>query len=627
MSKRVCICVGVTSHQDPRLTQLRGARIDAESMFSALTNSEKGEYDKNNSVLLLNPNKQEIIKAIADLAYDDAVDTFTFFFAGHGGLKNEAFALCGSDTDCDRFIATALPITQIFQILNDAQPRHSNIIIDACNAAGMVADFGSLLKPSQLGKAQSASISIFATSAADRGARETDEGGVGTRYVLDCIEGRKDCRVAKEHLSLDDIGAAVGAEFGDQSPSVWSFNVSGASQFVRNPMASSDRVDFVSLPEFGSSVLPTIDQAKSEQLWRLYIDASEEIEIRALQGQIESVVRDLDDSNDQAGLILGLSESFSSRGALSNDSFASLEILCTFLFATQAINEKTVRDEVAEYLIVQIDSGLSNALKEVSDALTVEYGLLSKRGSYAEFYVLPIRISKIAAWALVYLNLAQDVEREIAERKDVAYSILLHLKEQYFESFSLMSEEQAPYLLIISELARKFGLADWGDEYISILYAKYFHVDRKIAKVDLPSENVLSFLRWRCGDDDLNNAKFVAKPSELLFVLLYHFYASDQLDVIKYDFEEVDHAIVNAFIPENYETFGSETIYDGTNIHFHIGLDLFTAKDFSEFVTDYLNPAVERAVNESGEEVLRRALLASTIYPNRVPWFLATSRR
>jgi hypothetical protein len=606
---------------------LQGAGVDAKSMFAALTDSEKGEYDKYNSLLLLDPSKQRIIEAIADLAYDDAVDTFTFFFAGHGGLKNEAFALCGSDTNCDRLIATALPITQIFQILNDAQPRHSNIIIDACHAAGMVADFGSLLKPSQLGKAQSASISIFATSAADRGAKETDNGGVGTRYVLDCIEGRKDCRVAKEHLSLDDIGAAVGAEFGDQSPSVWSFNVSGASQFVRNPIASSDQADFVSLPEFGSSVLPTIDQAKSEQLWRLYIDASEEIVIRALQGQIESVVRDLDDSEDQAGLILGLSESFSSRGASSDDSFASLEILCAFLLATQAINETTVRDEVADYLIVQIDSGLSNVLDEVLDALAVEYGLLSKRGSYGEFYTLPIRISKVAAWALVYVKLAEGVEREIAKRKDVASSILLRLTEQYFESFSLMSEAQAPYLLIISELARKFGLSDWSEEYLSILYANYFYVGRKIAKVDLPSENVLSFLRWRCGDDNLDNAQFVAKPSELLFVLLYHFYASDQLDVIKYDFEEVDHAIVNAFIPDNYENFGSEMIYDGTNIHFHIGLDLFTAKDFSEFMTDHLNPAVERAASESGEAVLWRALIASIIYPNRVPWFLAKLRR
>lgn len=237
MTKRVCICVGITNHQDLRLTQLKGAEVDAKSMFAALTNPKMGEYDESASVLLLDPSKQQISEAVADLAYDDDVDTFTFFFAGHGGVSKEAFALYCSDTNCDRFIATALPITELFQILNDAQLRHSNIIIDACQAAGMVADFGSLLKPTQLSRAQSASISIFASSAADRGAGETNEGGIGTRFMLGCIEGKKDCRVVKEYPSLDDIGAAVGSEFGDQSPSVWSFNVSGASQFVRNPNA------------------------------------------------------------------------------------------------------------------------------------------------------------------------------------------------------------------------------------------------------------------------------------------------------------------------------------------------------------------------------------------------------
>ena len=294
-------------------------------MFVALTDPEKGEYDKDASALLLDPSRQALSSAVADVAYDGTIDTFTFYFAGHGGVSNGAFALCCSDTDCDRFIATALPMTEIFQILNDAQPRHSYIIIDACQAAGMVADIGNLLRPSQQGMAHSASVSIFASCAADRHAEESGEGGVGTRHVLDCIEGRTDCRVAKEHLSLDDIGSVVSDEFGDQSPSVWSFNCSGASKFVKNPRASSDRQKFSSLPEFGSSVLSKIKLTNSEQLWRLYVDASEEIEVRELQEQLQNVIRDLDDSRDQAGLIVGLSESFSSRGALSDDSFASLK--------------------------------------------------------------------------------------------------------------------------------------------------------------------------------------------------------------------------------------------------------------------------------------------------------------
>ncbi|MEO9527713.1 caspase family protein [Roseibium sp.] len=626
MTKRVCICVGVTNHEDARLSQLKGAEVDAKNFFAALTDPGKGGYDADASVLLLDPKKNDVAAAVADLAYGDSVESFTFFFAGHGGVSNEAFALCCSDTNCSRFIATALPITEIFQILNDAKPRHSNLIIDACQAAGMVADLGSLLKPSQMGRAQGASISIFASSAADRGAGETDEGGIGTRFVLDCIDGRKDCRVAKDYLSLDDIGAAVSSKFGDQSPSVWSFNVSGASQFVRNPKAvDSQNGEFARLPKFGSSDLPTLDLVLAERLWRTYVDASDEVDIREIQQLLENAVSGLDDSGDQAGLIVGLSESFASRGAISDDSFASVEILCAFLFAAQAIEDRTVRKEVVNYLIIQIDCGLSNALGDLESALGEDFGLLAKGGAYSEFFALPIRISKVAAWSLTSLLFAENDGAELARRTVQVSNVLECLRAVYATSFTLMSEEQAPFILVVSELAEKFGMAEWSEEYISTLYADYFSIDRKVAKVGLPDERVLSFLRWRCGDNSLDAADYIAKPTELVFVLLYHFLARGQLDVIRYDFADLDHTIVSTFVPDCYERFSEEIIDDGINIQFHIGFDVFTANEFKDFVQDHMLPAIQNAVSGSNRIDLQTALFASLIYPDRMPWFLANS--
>lgn len=624
MTRRVCICVGVTNHEDARLTQLKGAAVDAKNMFAALTDPRKGGYDPDASILLLDPKKNEVAEAVADLAYDGPVDSFTFFFAGHGGVSNEAFALCCSDTNCDRFIATALPITEMFQILNDAKPRHSNLIIDACQAAGMVADLGSLLKPSQMGRAQGASISIFASSAADRGAGETDEGGIGTRFVLDCIDGTKDCKVAKDHLSLDDIGATVSSEFGDQSPSVWSFNVSGASQFVKNPKAASSHTgEFARLPEFGSSALPKLGLGLAEGLWRLYIDTSVEVDVREIQSQLENAASELDDSGDQAGLIVGLSESFSSRGSLSEDSFASVEILCAFLFAAQAIANPSVREQVEHYLLVQIDRGLSNAINEVGSALGENFGLLAKGGAYSEFFALPIRISKVAAWSLTSLLFAEEDKGELARRTTLVSTILKNLKSEYNSSFILMSEEQAPFILVISELAERFGLGDWSEEYISTLYANFFSSHRRVAKVGLPDEKVMPFLRWRCGDNSLDAATYVAKPTELVFVLLYHFLARGHLEVIKYDFEDLDHTIVSTFVPDCYKPFCAEVIEDGKNIQFHVGFDVFTAAEFMGFVHSHMLPAVTNAVVGLEKKDLQTALLASLIYPDRIPWFLA----
>lgn len=626
MSKRVCICVGVTNHTDPRLGQLNGAEVDAKFMFAALTDPSRGEHDPDQSVLLLDPTRQQISKKIADLTYGGDVDTFTFFFAGHGGVSNEAYALCGTDTNCDRFMATALPITEIFQILNDAQPRHSNIILDACQAAGMVADLGSLLRPSQLGKAQSASISIFAASAADRPAGETEAGGIGTTYLLSCINGTKDCKVSKEYLSLDDMGAAIESEFGEQSPSLWSFNISGASKFVKNPkaVAVSDE-SFVSLPEFRAAGLPSLNAESMESLWRLYMDVTNEVDVRGLQEQLETVISGLEGSADQAGMLVGLSESFSARAATSDDSFASTQSLCAFLFAAQAIDDEAIRSDVITYLLAQVDRSLFNALEEISAALDEGFGLLAKGGAYAEFFSLPIRISQVAAWSLTSVFLVGDMEAEAKSRLAAASSVLGRLKEQYADSFSLMSEEQASYLFVISELAQRYGLSDWSEEYLSTLYSNYFTVKRRIAKTYLPPDKVLSFLRWRCGDDKIDGSQFTARPTELLFVLLYHYSACGMMEVIRYDFEELDHTIVSTFIPAKYGHFSDRMIYDGSNIHFNIGFDLFTAREFEDFLALHLVPAVESAAAGLDQKAIALALLASLIYPDRVPWLLRRS--
>lgn len=624
MSARVCVCVGVKSHDDPRLQVLEGAERDASNMFAALTNPYQGSYEPSNSRLLQDPEKSEVSEALADVLYGHDIDTFTFFFAGHGGVAHDTFALCCSDTNCDRFIASALPITELFQLLNDAKPRQSNIIIDACQAAGMVADLGALLKPSQLGTANSASVSIFVTSASDRTAGETDHGGVGTTFLLGCIEGNVDCRVLKEHLSLDDIGAAVRTEFGEQAPSVWSFNVSGASQFVKNPHSRLPSEEtFVPTPNFGTAGIPKIDEKKASELWRLYTDAEHELDVRTLQMQLESTVSGFNASEHQAALLLGLAENFASRASISDDCFAPVEALCAFIFATRTIGDEDVRKKATAFLLAQVDATLTKTLDEISEAMHTEYALLAKGGAYSEFFSLPIRITKVSAWSLVSLHLAGDHQPNTSPRRDAASNIMLKLSEKYIDSFSLMSEEQAPFILVISELGAAYGFSDWCEEYISTLYADFFNIGFKVAKTALPDEDVLDFLRYRCSDDKFDQERFSAKPSELVFVLLYHFLASSRLDIVRYDFREMDHLIVSSFIPDSYADFSDEVVYDGSNIQFHIGFDVFTAQDFSELFAMHLRPAIEHAAEIADSDELNVALLASLIYPNRVPWFLA----
>lgn len=112
-----------------------------------------GQYDAIESVQLINPSRAEFTGALAQLSYDPDIDTLTIYFAGHGVIIDSVYYLCCRDIELDRAAYSGLSLTELFQIIGNAKPRHTNIIIDACHAAGVVHDVQSLIKPNSLGPA------------------------------------------------------------------------------------------------------------------------------------------------------------------------------------------------------------------------------------------------------------------------------------------------------------------------------------------------------------------------------------------------------------------------------------------------------------------------------------------
>ncbi len=626
MRKRLCLCVGVPECSDPHLGPLPGTKVDASSVFEALTDCTMGQYDAIESVQLINPSRAEFTGALAQLSYDPDIDTLTIYFAGHGVIIDSVYYLCCRDIELDRAAYSGLSLTELFQIIGNAKPRHTNIIIDACHAAGVVHDVQSLIKPNSLGPANSFGVSILAMSATDQYAHEAlpcdpVQGGYGTLSLLKCLKGETDCQVSKSHLSLDDISKAIDLERDDQSPNFWSFNISGSPQFCLNKTAGvGPSESLIPIPIFEDSDSSTLPLALSEELWKCYLDSKTEVELRELQNCLEKGLFELAEPTKQANFLIGLLDSFTARCSLADDGFATTQVTAVFLFVAQKISDQDVADEVVAFILGQLEASLGFATSSIHEGLKEDYFLVRGGGGHSEFFSLPIRITKVAAWSLFYLDLSSGNAVETARRSKVCGAILDALERDYSGSISLISEEQAAYIITISSLTKRHGLTEWGERFIGSLYHDYFAHGGRVARTGLALEDTYEFMKYRSLEEEVDFLRFSARPSELLFCLFAHYWNFDQLDVVRYDFSEVDGTHCTTYIPDSYANFSDEVIASGGNLNFQIGHDVFTASDFDNFIRNYVSPAVYTASQPPQTMIHSIAICASLIYPDRIPW-------
>ena len=153
------LCIGCDEYSS--LNQLHGAEADARSIYAIMT-GKAGIYDPTHSQLLLSPTLEEVTNSIKTLfASSNATDVFTFFLAGHGGVKAGTFYFCIKDSEISRLSTTALPITYLFTVIGDYCPPQVNIIVDACEAGGTSLNLGKLIQPEMAGASTSSSVAFL----------------------------------------------------------------------------------------------------------------------------------------------------------------------------------------------------------------------------------------------------------------------------------------------------------------------------------------------------------------------------------------------------------------------------------------------------------------------------------
>src|SRR3954470_3716302 len=111
--RRSLLAVGCNAYD--HMYSLDGAETDANNIYNSLIRPEVGEYDVEYSRILLSPTLNALRDVIREVLFGgEKLDTFTFFFAGHGGVKPGSFYMCVKDSRSGALSVSALSLSDFF---------------------------------------------------------------------------------------------------------------------------------------------------------------------------------------------------------------------------------------------------------------------------------------------------------------------------------------------------------------------------------------------------------------------------------------------------------------------------------------------------------------------------------
>lgn len=616
---RVLFAIGCNQyiHAD----QLAGAEADAQRIFGALMRPEVGQYDETRSKLLLSPSLEQVRQCLSEVLFTDPQpETFTFFFAGHGGVSAGSFYMWLCDTSPKGQSMSALSLADLFRSINEASPRQSNIIIDACESGGLIEDLAALLKPQLLGDAGTPALTLVATSAQDQTSGETLAGGIGTNAILDCIEGRDFIQDSSSALDLVEIGLRVSRRLQDsgQNPVVWGLNLYGPPRFCRNPRYASDPM--APLRDFIQNWPIESDQSikqNHDSLWAAYASVTDAWDQEKFSEVISSVLSSSTLEPQVVGnLIERLAATFLQRAAQSQDPFKSVQVAASLAVSLLPYVESETVAASAQRLVNQSCFALLKANASLIEDLSGDrYALLSDQGvGLGDLYQLPLRIAKVLGWAAAATVICQD-DADRGEA-DVQFATLLRLiLDHYCGSIVALSDAQAPFWCVTLARARKLGLLDDGEQLAGLIFRSLVECGGKLARCDLPPERALDYLLARHNDDYSDCPDLVERPVETLTVLLKAAALFGLEEIFDESLWKIDGIDFLAYMPDSYLHFCAPTMEGGQNLFWSIGHDVFRTSDFAATWP-------HSAPNPQSTLVATLAVLASLLYPDRQPWFL-----
>lgn len=616
---RVLLAIGCNEYDEA--DPLTGAVPDAQRIFDALVRADSAWYDAGRSRLLRSPTLDQARAVLRDMLFmGPPIETFTFFFAGHGGVHAGSFYMWLKDTMKAAQSVSALALADLFRSINESAPRQTNIIIDACESGGLVDDLGVLLKPELLGDVGTPALTLFATSGRNQYAGETAAGGLGTNALLDCIEGRELINDTVGALELVDIGRRVAAKLQPegQNPVVWGLNLYGPPSFCRNLRFSSDGLE--RLRDFVQSwPTQTDDMVKANQdaLWTSYLSVSGDWSQERFQRLVRSMAQAPQLSPHQiAALIERLAAAFLQRAGQCEDPYRRVLVAAILAASLLPHVEDPAAYAVAERLVGEVAKALLDANACLISSLSADrFALLSSRsGGLAELYFLPLRISQVLGLAAAgpYVALAEEHRAQALFQMKV---LLLLILEHYERSLVALNDSQASSWCICLAQASELGLMDEGERLAGLLFYSLTASGGRVARGDLPADDALPYLLAKMSGDYSGVAELIARPMETITVLLKAARLFDLQEVFDESLWRLDGVSFSAYMPADLAHFNDEIMRGGENVVWTIGHDVFRTSDFLATWPSMM-PTPDTAITKA------LSVLSALTLPDRQAWFL-----
>ncbi|KAB0325104.1 caspase family protein [Janthinobacterium sp. PLB04] len=622
---RVTLCVGCNSYDALPIEDLYGAEGDAQRMFEVLIADSFGGYSYEYSKLLLSPTLAEIREALRNLLSENGpIDTFTFYFAGHGSVKAGSFYMWGRDVAASSLSMTALSLSDVFRMIAEVTPTQTNIIVDACEGGGLINDLGVLLKADALGDAHTPGVTLFATSAQNEGAIEEDGAGCGTSALLDCIQGRDFVQDHSAALDLIEISKRVCSKLraSGQTPVVWGLNLSSAPRFCRNPFYS-DTLSSIHTFVKDWTIKSEVDLSRNqyEELWSIYDSIESNWNPRSLANTVRPIFAELSDTPQVlASFALRLSSSLTQRAEASADQFRSAEVYAVLAVSLLPHLRAHEVIKVAEHIVDEVFKRLAVASKALNDALaTNPFALLSAESPLPELYLLPIRVTKVLAWTALPPLFESESTQPINAAGALYAELLKRLLENYKFSITPVSDTQAAYWYVCLSALKKFGLISEAEEIFGIAFYGLVTNRGKLLHAYVTGEQVLDYILAVDSKDFSKVVSAIKRPNETLTVFLRLAPLFGLTEVVDESLWLLDDVSFSAYINSDSSSFGDQTMEGGENLAWGIGYDIFRTHELSKTW-----PMIEPP---STKLVQYLSIFAALLYPNRVPWqcFVADS--
>lgn len=610
------------------MQRLGSAEHDAKRIHEVLI-EQSSLYSSDHSRLLLSPTRHEFEKALEDtLPLPAGIDTFTLFFAGHGGVTGSSFHLCLRDTKSDRLSHTGYGMARLFSTICETKPPQVNIVVDACQAGGAAWDLSNLLKPEIIDAKTPSSVAFLGACTSLQEASEEADGGIFTTQLLACVTGSHEIQRRSPYLDLVELGNVVSpmviVREQSQRPVCWGLSLFGKSEFSQNPywIENTQRGHFP-VPKISAfSPIGLQFREKAENLWELYQSIETNFNSRRLHDLLASVSpTDSESRHDLASGVMGLSEYFSTESEKSRDLHAPIRCIATCAVALfKELGDANV-DAAVQESAAQIIERSQELQKQIIDLLDKEPAeVLIASGFCCDLFYLPIRISHILGWIGADI-LLQSYFPQFSRPDDLPMKLAERLINNHSEALACVSDDQAAPLYVFLVACLQNGSTEHAKIAFNSYYLDFCMKKGNIARCSTDGKQAVKYILSLSEHLNKPTDWHPANPSQLLPVLLL---AGFRLGLSQdWTLRDLDRLFGNYFIPSGTRDFAGKIIENGVNHSFTVGAGVWKME---EFIAEFEKIISGNSRPDHAEKLVATlTMLSSLLFPDRIAYLLDTA--